>query len=243
MKMRLFILLTFFCISVISFPLASRFEYRNSDVNFLDYPAGPKRKKAFIAYFKPIIEETNKALLNDRVKLIGLSKKSKLNIREQRWLRHISAYYKITLDINNRVYWSNLLNKIDSIPTSLALAQGAKESGWGTSRFAQEGNNYFGQWCYQKGCGLVPKRRNSNAYHEVAKYESSKDSVTAYFKNINNNPAYQNLRNIRAKLRNTKQVITGHQLAYGLSKYSERGNLYVKEIQALIRNNYLENPG
>lgn len=240
--MRPSILLIFFSISLLSLPLIFTFNIRSSDINFLDYPAGAKRKQAFIAYLKPIIDETNQALLNDRIKLIYLSKKSKLNIREQRWLKHINAYYKTDFDMSSPVYWSSLLNKIDSIPTSLALAQGAKESGWGTSRFAQDGNNYFGQWCYQKGCGLVPKRRNLNASHEVAKYESSKESVAAYIKNLNNNSAYQDLRDIRMKLRNTKQAITGYQLAQGLLHYSERGMRYVKEIQALIRNNNLDIP-
>ena len=237
--MRLTFLLTF-CIGVFSLFAAPSFIFGNSNINFLNYPAGTERKQAFITYLKPMIDEKNQALLNDRKKLIRLSQKSKLNIRERRWLKHLSDHYETTFDINNPVYWSTLLDKIDSIPTSLALAQGAKESGWGTSRFAREGNNYFGQWCYQKGCGLVPKQRNSNARHEVAKYKSSQESVVTYINNLNNNPVYKHLRDIRKQLRTEKQKITGFQLARGLLHYSERGQPYVKEIQALIRNNALD---
>lgn len=238
--MRVLIFLAL-CISTVGLSFAYSFNSKENNINFLDYPAGPERKQAFIAYLKPIIEKKNQSLLNDRNKLIRLSQKLKLNIREQRWLKHINQEY------NNKPFnsdhfsdWSSLLNKVDIIPTSLAIAQSAKESGWGTSRFAQKGNNYFGHWCHKKGCGLVPKDRKPNTNHEVTKYESADESVEAYINNLNRHSAYNNFREIRLQLRKVQKPITGHYLAHGLLHYSESGQTYVDEVQALIRSNNLD---
>ncbi len=234
--MRLFVLLSLGII--VSLPFAFAFKAKEENISFLDYPAGSERKQIFIDYLKPIIEEKNQTLLKNREKLIRLSEKTKLNIREQRWLKHISQSYNYdSFDIDNKAHWSDLLNKVDSIPASLALAQAAKESGWGTSRFSREANNYFGQWCYTTGCGLVPKHRKQNAKHEVTKYKSVEESVFTYINNLNTNPAYKNLREIREQLRKVGQTITGYHLAEGLKHYSEGGELYIKEVQALIQNN------
>ena len=232
-------LLVFLALSISAINLAHAFPLAtNSDhINFLDYSAGAERKQAFIAYLKPIIEEKNQSLFHDRQKLIHLSQKSKLNIREQRWLKHISQKYNNdSFNSDNSSHWSVLLDKVDIIPVTLALAQSAKESGWGTSRFASTGNNYFGQWCYKAGCGLVPKKRSHGANHEVARYESVKESVVAYVNNLNTNPAYKILRDIRKQLRKADKIISGYRLASGLLHYSERGQVYVEEIQTLIRN-------
>ncbi|MDH5611323.1 MAG: glucosaminidase domain-containing protein [Gammaproteobacteria bacterium] len=237
--MRFLIFFTL-CISAISLTFAFPFKSKDEHINFLDYPAGAERKQAFIAYLSPIIEEKNRSLFDDRQKLIHLSQKLKLNIREQRWLNHISQYYgNDTFDTSDDTQWSALLEKVDIVPTSLAIAQAAQESGWGSSRFAQEANNYFGQWCYTKGCGLIPNDRNENAIHEVAKYKSIKESIVTYIHNLNTNRAYKEFRAIREQLRKSGQLLTGYQLAKGLQLYSERGHDYVREIQALIRNNKL----
>ena len=228
-------------ICAISITLSATFDNDAEAVNFLDYPAGAERKQAFISFLRPLIEEYNQTLLHDREKLTRLRQKAKLNIREQRWLKHISQNYdNASFDADSDADWSRLINKVDLIPTSLAIAQGAMESGWGSSRFSRQGNNYFGQWCYQSGCGLIPKNRNDSARHEVAKYESAQDSVISYINNLNKHSAYKELRAIRGQLREANQVITGHHLAKGLQHYSERGQVYVEEIQALIRNNKLQ---
>ena len=125
------------------------------------------------------------------------------------------------------------------MPPSLALAQSANESAWGTSRFAKQGNNFYGQWCYREGCGIVPKQRNHSAKHEVAKFKNVQLSTNAYIHNINSHNAYSNLRTLRATQRKAGKVISGQALAVGLQKYSERGSEYVKEIQAMIRFNKL----
>lgn len=228
------------CLGVIGLSVAFAYTPDENNINFLDYPAGIDRKQAFINYLTPIIEENTHSLLNDRKKLLHLSQQQKLNIREQRWLRHISHQYGEEPFSANNDDWSRLLNKLDIIPTSLVLAQAAKESGWGTSRFARKGHNYFGQWCYKKGCGMVPENRSHNANHEVARYSSIEESIAAYVNNLNTHPAYKKLRTIRTQLRKTGQDITGHSLASGLQSYSQRGKVYVKEIQSLIRNNKLD---
>jgi Bax protein len=129
--------------------------------------------------------------------------------------------------------------RVDEIPPSLALAQAAIESAWGTSRFAVQGNNLFGQWCYKKGCGLVPLRRDSGSRHEVAKFSSVTQSVNAYMRNLNTHRAYSDLRANRAQLKATEQNVTGHLLAANLLDYSELREVYVEEIRAVIRINKL----
>jgi Bax protein len=131
--------------------------------------------------------------------------------------------------------WDDLLRRVDAIPASLALAQSANESAWGTSRFAKDGSNFFGQWCYDAGCGLVPSKRNAGASHEVAVFDSPEESVASYLLNLNTNRAYTELRSIRASLRARNKEISGEALAAGLRKYSERGDAYVKELRSMIR--------
>ena len=128
----------------------------------------------------------------------------------------------------------HLLQRVDVVPVSLVVAQAANESAWGKSRFAREGNNLFGVWCYTEGCGIVPKLRNEEAKHEVKRYDSFKDSVIDYMRNINRHRAYQKLREIRAAERAAGRELSGHRLAAGLAKYSEIGDEYIKRIRAII---------
>ena len=101
------------------------------------------------------------------------------NAGDIKWaLKTADEYGMKDFDVANDVSWPLLLNRVDVIPPSLALAQGANESAWGTSRFSKEGNNYFGQWCFKLGCGLVPRQRDSGAQHEVAKFDSPRQSDT-----------------------------------------------------------------
>ena len=135
--------------------------------------------------------------------------------------------------------WETLLRRVDVVPPSLALAQAANESAWGTSRFARDGNNYFGQWCFEQGCGLVPKRRDEGRAHEVATFSSPVESVERYMANLNTHDAYRPLRERREQLRESEAPITGIQLAAGLEKYSERGEEYIAELRSMIRFNNL----
>lgn len=117
------------------------------------------------------------------------------------------------------------------------MIQAANESAWGQSRFAQQGNNLFGQWCFSEGCGLVPSQRGSDADHEVRTFDSINDSVASYLHNLNTSHAYADLRDIRADLRANNQPFDALMLAEGLSQYSTRGEEYVEEIQMMIRSN------
>ncbi len=116
----------------------------------------------------------------------------------------------------------------------------SNESAWGTSRFAKQGNNYFGQWCYVKGCGLVPQQRNDGAVHEVADFDHPMDSVRSYILNLNRHYTYDDLRDLRAKEIKKQGYATGLNLAAGLINYSERRMEYVKEIRSMISYNKLD---
>ena len=119
------------------------------------------------------------------------------------------------------------------------IAQAAKESGWGTSRFARQGNNYFGIWCFTRGCGLTPTRRDDNRSHEVATFDSVEEGVRYYIRTINSHFAYSDLRTMRARAREQDRQVYGDKLATGLISYSERGMLYVNEIRSMIQYNQL----
>ncbi|MDA9315803.1 glucosaminidase domain-containing protein [Pseudomonadales bacterium] len=137
-------------------------------------------------------------------------------------------------------YVEQLLLRVDVVPASLVIAQAAKESGWGSSRFAREGNNFFGIWCFNRGCGMTPANRDAGRHHEVAMFDTVQEGVRYYVRTINSHNAYGTLRQIRAAARNNNQPFGGEQLAIGLLRYSERGVLYVNEIQSMIRYNRLQ---
>ncbi|WP_394182315.1 glucosaminidase domain-containing protein [Marinomonas posidonica] len=199
------------------------------------------RKKAFFEYLSPFAKEKNDLILADRERLTALLKKAnKLSKKEVVWVSKLRKDNKLkVLTQYSTQDLQALLSRLDIIPTSLVLAQAANESAWGTSRFATKGNNYFGQWCFRKGCGLVPVSRDNDADHEVRKFHDARESVFAYIDNLNTNSAYKKLRNTRANLRQQGDVITGLALAQGLEHYSQRGQAYVKEIISLINYNKL----
>ena len=143
--------------------------------------------------------------------------------------------------VHSSVSYDELLLKLDKIPTALVLAQAANESSWGTSRFAVEANNIFGQYCYSLGCGVVPKNRPSGSKFEVQRFSSINASIASYMRNINRNLAYASLRTMRREMR-LHDNLNSIELANGLENYSIRRKEYVKELQAIIRINNLE-PG
>ncbi|MDX8395602.1 MAG: glucosaminidase domain-containing protein [Mariprofundaceae bacterium] len=197
-----------------------------------------QKKAHFLAFMKPIIVTENKKISELRQQIIQLQSKKKLSNKDAASLKYISATYGITMATTpNSAFWSALLNRVNIIPLELALMQAANESAWGTSRFARNGNNYFGQWCFKKGCGIVPKHRSHGAAHEVRRFKDAAESVRAYMKNINTSRAYADLRKIRSKLQKRKLPIKAELLANGLKHYSERGMEYVKTIRSMIRSN------
>ncbi|MCP4331038.1 MAG: flagellar biosynthesis protein FlgJ [Gammaproteobacteria bacterium] len=209
--------------------------------NFGDIPAGRERKAAFFGYFLPIVENQNRAILATRGKLNDWHQnRGKIGPRDADKISKIAVRYRIDdFNIESDKSWNQLLNRVDVVPPSLALAQSANESAWGTSRFAREGHNFFGQWCFKKGCGLVPRKRDANKTHEVAAFDSPQDSVKMYIRNLNSNSAYRDLRDIRAELRKANKPVTGHELAAGLKRYSERGVKYISELRQMIATNKL----
>jgi len=130
-----------------------------------------------------------------------------------------------------------LLARVDVIPPKLALIQAAKESGWGTSRFARSANNLFGEWCFSEGCGVVPASRSEGRRHEVESFDSVQDAIASYVRNLNSHPSYAPLRERRAALRAAGEAPTALALADGLGRYSERGEAYVQEVKSMIRHN------
>ncbi|WP_245905422.1 glucosaminidase domain-containing protein [Photobacterium lipolyticum] len=202
-----------------------------------------QKKAAFFDHLRPAVVQENKRVSKERdflLKLKSTTESEKTIDSEQLdYARRLGKMYQLPLTGDNVTsdWLSPMLLRVDVLPEELVLSQAANESAWGTSRFAVEGNNYFGQWCYRKGCGLVPASRTEGFTHEVAVFESAYRSVNAYFMNVNRNNAYTELRQIRAEQRNAGLTITGTKLAEGLSRYSERGHEYIDEIQTMIRHN------
>lgn len=148
--------------------------------------------------------------------------------------------YRVDEDLARVEIKRALLIRVNSIPKSLVMAQAANESAWGTSRFAKEGNNLFGQWCFAQGCGLRPGRAGADSRHEVAVFDSPLASIRSYMTNLNRHASYAHLRSVRAQAIDQDGFATGLALSSGLGSYSERGIEYIKEIRQMIRYNQLE---
>lgn len=199
------------------------------------------KKQAFFDYLLPGVRNANDEVLEQRQQILAWQQafaEGTLSSRQRSQLEAMAEHYEIDPNLGTAEKLELLLRRVDIVPASLALAQAAKESGWGTSRFSRLGNNYFGQWCFSEGCGLVPSRRNAGASHEVRVFETVEEAVGAYIHNLNTHPPYRELREIRAELRDQGHI-SGVEVARGLSRYSERGPVYVGEIQSLIRFNDL----
>jgi Bax protein len=200
-----------------------------------------KEKKAnFFSFLHPMIKKANADVLQQREQLVEIQTNlPSISDQEAEVLAALAKTYKVSDELSLKQQVQELNVKINTIPASLVLAQAANESAWGTSRFAREGNNYFGQWCFSKGCGIVPNSRDSGANHEVADFDSPYESVKSYIKNLNRHATYETLRDLRQQAIDNNQAVTGVVLAEGLIGYSERGEEYVKEIQSMIRYNKL----
>ena len=209
--------------------------------NFSDYLAGPERKQVFFNYFLPLIEEKNQAILETRRQL----KEWRQNREDIGWwdaskIQNLAEDYGMKeFEIESDPDWTILLRRVDAVPPSLALAQAAAESNWGASRFARLGNNFFGQWCFEDGCGIVPDQRDEGKKHEIAIFDSPADAVASYLHNLNSHVAYTSFRILRAKLRAAGIPVTGSALVPGLDHYSERGAAYLDDLRALIDYNHL----
>lgn len=212
--------------------------------DFTTHKVVAEKKQAFFDFLQPIVIHENTRIENNRhfIKYCQqvLNENKPLASADRKNLDNIAQNYKVKEEFNTPDFWRSLLLRVDVIPISLALAQAALESAWGGSRFAREGNNLFGQWCFKEGCGLVPGKRQEGKSHEVATFESPNLSVRKYLLNLNRLSSYKPLRSIRANLRQSEQAITGIALAQGLTKYSELGDDYIKHITGMITSNKLD---
>ena len=191
------------------------------------------KKETFIKIVLPLIVAENEKILEDRDRLKSISSKKMTTDEEKQWLRQKLLEYKVK---NGKL--EELEKRMDIIPTSLALAQAAKESGWGTSRFALEGNAMFGQWTWT-GNGIEPLFKDKTKTHKILKFPILRASVKSYINNLNTHKSYKKLRDIRIELRNKNRNIAGLKLTATLDNYAETGKEYTKIIAQIIKENRL----
>ena len=192
-----------------------------------------KRKDLFIQIILPLIIMENNNIKLDRKKLFSILNKNKNTKTEKVWLNSKFKQYGVT---NKDL--STLKIRMDEVPISMAIAQAAKETGWGTSRFAQEGNALFGQWTWS-GEGIKPSEADDDTSHKVMKFKILQASVRAYQRNLNTHSSYSDFRAARAELRDEGKKLDGVILSQYLDKYAETGKEYVKILQQIIRQNNL----
>ena len=196
------------------------------------------RKAVFLRAMLPLVLRVNDSILADRRRLVALQTRSAtdgpLTDEDTAWLAVLGRRYGVR---DGSI--AELLRRVDVIPPSLALAQAAIESGWGTSRFALTGNALFGQWTFSSGGGLVPGGRDEGQVYEIRAFDRLIDAVASYARNLNRHAAYGDFRQLRAELREWGVVIDGYALAGTMSNYSVRREQYVAEVQAIIRVNRL----
>ena len=207
-----------------------------------DFPAISSflaRQQAFIMFMVPKINNANNEIFITRTQILNLLASQKnntaLSYSALSWLSEIADVYQVpNFEITNSASVSELLNRVDTIPTSLILAQAGDESGWGASRFAVDADNFFGEHCYVAGCGLLPIGSNASIGFEIEKFSTAQESINDYLYNLNTNPAYSGFRAMRAELRAHNEPLAGFRLAPFLTHYSILGNRYDLQISSII---------
>jgi len=194
------------------------------------------RKRLFVAAVLPLILQENERLQTLRVRFDALQAHratgGRLSARDRRWLESLAKEYRVPVHA-----FGQLSRRIGIIPPSLAIAQAAEETGWGTSRFARLGNALFGQWTFQQGRGIVPLGREQGERHEIKAYTALAGSIRDYMHNLNTHPAYKYFRHMRAEMRDKGTLPAGYELSTALQHYSARGEDYVRSLRAIIRVN------
>ena len=191
------------------------------------------KKETFIKIVLPLIVAENEKILDDRLKLNKITTKKNTTEEEKQWLRQKFLEYKV-----KKGSIEELKNRMDIIPTSIALAQAAKESGWGTSRFALEGNAIFGQWTWN-GKGIEPLLKDKSKNHKILRFPILRASVKAYKNNLNTHKGYVKFREVRRNLRDKNKKIHGLELTKTLGNYAEAGSDYTKTLAQIIVQNRL----
>ena len=193
-----------------------------------------KRKEFFIQIVLPLILQENNNIRLDRKRLFSIINKNNNTDLEKKWLEKKYKQYGVpSKDL------TTIKIRMDVVPVSLALAQAAKETGWGTSRFAQEGNALFGQWTWS-GEGLKPKEADEDKGHKVMKFNVLQASVRAYQRNLNTHKTYREFRLARAQLRDDDKPLDSIILSQYLDEYAETGHEYVKILRKIIEQNHLK---
>ncbi len=214
------------------------------------------RKKIFLSMMLPLALKINDDIAKQRLQLKSIIQSyqgtGKITATQQAFISQLVMEYGVRKTKNlekttNLEKTKNLEKKlntlwlhVDTLPVSLILAQGAIESGWGSSRFAVNGNALFGQWTWEKGAGIIPLGRDEGKTHSIKKFSSPYNSMKAYVRNINRNSAYEKLRLLRGDLRNLNKAVSGNALAETLNKYSQEREEYVRKLQVIIKSNNLE---
>ena len=193
-----------------------------------------KRKSLFIKIILPLVLEENNRIIIDRKKLFSILNKNKNSKDETKWLNQKFKQYGV---VNKDL--ATLKVRMDIIPVSLAIAQAAKETGWGTSRFAIEGNALFGQWTWS-GEGIKPAGADTDATYKVMKFNVLKASVRAYQRNLNTHSSYKKFRFVRAQLRDDNKKLDSLKLAEYLDNYAQTGTEYTKVLKQIIQQNQLQ---
>ena len=205
------------------------------------------KKRLFFRLIAPIALRINELILDDRVRAKELTNRLALGQSvtpdDQAWLTELAVKYKVLESTSERLdsdAFAELLMRVDVVPPSLSLAQAASESGWGTSRFAVQGNSLFGQWTWGKGLKPAEQRTSELGDYRIAAFDSTAQAAYFYALNLNTQRAYRDLRLKRADMRRQNLRISGTVLAETMLNYSERGQAYVDDLKALIQQNRLD---
>ena len=191
------------------------------------------KKETFIKIVLPLVVAENDKILDDKIKLKRITSKKMTSDKEKSWLRLKLREYKVK---NSDI--EELNKRMDIIPVSIALAQAAKESGWGTSRFALEGNAIFGQWTWT-GQGIEPLNRGKNEGHKILRFPILRASVKAYKNNLNTHKGYSEFREKRHSIRKRNKTIKGLDLTDTLDRYAQTGKKYTDILEQIIKQNDL----
>ena len=200
-----------------------------------------QKKTVFFRALLPIVLAENLRIWRQREFILQQFGRGAIDSRSDagQEIHAIATQYRVDGDLNDPKVRETLLNRVDTVPVALVLAQAAQESGWGTSRFALEGNNLFGIWTWDTDQGSVPVNRGDDANHLVRVYPDIQTSVRAYLNNINVGFAYVDFRNLRAQMRASGKPLDALKLAGALNRYSITGDAYIESIRAMIRSNEL----
>jgi len=199
----------------------------------------------FIDLMAQLANQQNKIISAQRHQLLQDHLKYQLHHtlpkRPRQWVNKLARTYQLPqMDLSQEADWVELIKRVDTIPPSLIIAQAAIESNWGRSRFAKEGYNFFGIWCYSQGCGIVPKQREKGKTFMVKSYPNISSSLLDYYHTLNTNVHYKKFRELRYAYYLSGKPITGVLLSQSLTLYSTQGSQYTLLVEKIINGYHLE---